>query len=211
MRFIKRLSYNAADSLTRQINENHEKRRLYYYGFQVVFGGITKLILLALLALVTGTVKPTVFIVLMFAGIRVFAGGYHMDTYGKCIVVSLILFSMSAVISQYTYNYWNIEALIVFVLFSFAITLYSLYKWAPAENPNRPITNPEEIRKFRVLSMVYIVIWAIIVSMLIYFKLKLYVLASCFPVLLESWAISPLGYRFFNFLDNRLSNMENRC
>jgi len=125
-----------------------------------------------------------------------------MDTYGKCITVSLILFSMSAVISQYTYKYWSINALIVFAIISFIITLYSLLKWAPAENPNRPITKPEEIKKFRTLSIVYIFIWLIAVAIFIFFDLKLYVLSSCFPILLESWAISPVGYKFFNFLDN---------
>ena len=87
MRFIQTMSYKGANYLMKQRQENHEKRRVYYYGFQIVIGGMVKLILLTLLALITQTLKASIIIVLIFSSLRMLAGGYHMDSYGKCIGV----------------------------------------------------------------------------------------------------------------------------
>ena len=81
MRFIQTMSYKGANYLMKQKQENHEKRRVYYYGFQIVIGGMVKLILLTLLALITQTLKTSVITVLIFSSLRMLAGGYHMDTY----------------------------------------------------------------------------------------------------------------------------------
>jgi len=35
MRFINALSYKSADYLMRQMNGNHESRRVYYYAFRL--------------------------------------------------------------------------------------------------------------------------------------------------------------------------------
>jgi len=83
MRFINALSYKSADYLMRQMNGNHESRRVYYYGFQIVIGALFKGLLLLLLAFITGTMLPALTIVAAFVILRSIAGGYHMKTYGN--------------------------------------------------------------------------------------------------------------------------------
>ncbi|TYQ14741.1 UNVERIFIED_CONTAM: accessory gene regulator B [Acetivibrio alkalicellulosi] len=202
MRFIQTLSYRGADYLMKQKKENHEKRRVYYYGFQIVIGAIVKSILLILVALITQTIHTSITIVVMFSSLRMLAGGYHMDSYGKCIGVSVGLFIIAGTISRYTYSYWSIYAIVTFIIVTFITAVACIIKWAPSDNPNRPITDKKEFIKFKRLSLAYVLVWVIAVTIALYFNFNMYVIAACFGVLLEIFSITPIGYRFFDLIKN---------
>lgn len=122
MRFIKRWSYGCAKYLTMQLNDNHEKKAVYYYGFQIVIGGIVKLFILLLAALILGILKETLIILLFFIIFRMTAGGYHMDTYGKCMVASMCIFLLTGLFVHYTFQYFqylNIYTLSILNLITF--------------------------------------------------------------------------------------------
>jgi len=180
MRFINALSYKSADYLMRQMNGNHESRRVYYYGFQIVIGALFKGLLLLLLAFITGTMLSGFDDSSGICNTKVNCRGYHMKTYGKCIAASLGMIILAALISKYTAHMLNQISLIAIVVLSFVFSSASLIKWAPADNPNRPITDKKEIKKFRILSMIYIVIWLVLSLTLVYFKQK-YVCAGTLP------------------------------
>jgi accessory gene regulator B len=208
MRFINALSYMGANYLMKQMKGNHGSRRVYYFGFQVVIGAIVKGLLLLLLALLTGTILPSLTILSVFVMLRSIAGGYHMKTYGRCIAASLGMIICAALISKYSAHMWNEASLIVFIILSFIFSSASLLKWAPADNPNRPITKKEEINKFRMLSMIYIVAWLIVSLILVYFKQNMFLLALCFGVILEVFSITPAGVRFFEILENGMDSVK---
>ncbi|RXE57986.1 accessory gene regulator ArgB-like protein [Acetivibrio mesophilus] len=209
MRFIHALSYKSADYLMKQMKGNHESRRVYYFGFQIIIGAIFKGLLLILLASITQTVLPSLTIVAVFVALRQIAGGYHMKTYGKCIAASLGMFITAALISKYTYHLWNRTSIVFFVILTFIISLVSLLKWAPSDNPNRPITKQEEINKFKRLSVLFIIMWLFASLTAVHFKLNMYTLAGCFGVILEVFTITPLGHRFFTGLEQGMDRVKN--
>lgn len=210
MRFIQTMSYKGANYLMKQRQENHEKRRVYYYGFQIVIGGMVKLILLTLLALITQTLKASIIIVLIFSSLRMLAGGYHMDSYGKCIGVSVGLFVIAGMISTYTYQSWSVYSIIALIGITFLISIISIIKWAPSDNPNRPITDEKEFLKFKRLSITYVIVWAGVVLTALYYNYNMYVLAACFGLLLEVFSITPLGYIFFDAIKNSFNKKKKR-
>ncbi len=203
MRFIQKWSYGCASFLTAQLNESHEKRGVYYFGFQVVIGAIVKGVLLVGISLLLGVLKPALIIMAAFAALRVMAGGYHMDTYGKCIATSLGMFVVVAVIARYTGDYWNMPVLASFIGLSFLAGLLVVYKWVPDDTQNRPITKPEEIKKFRRISFIYVFVYLVLVSVLLYTGAKVYVLAVGMGYLLELFTITPVGHRFFDWISGK--------
>lgn len=205
MRFIKVWSYSCAAYLAKQLNENHEKRGVYYYGFQVVIGVLVKFVFLIGLSLITGALKPTLIMVLTFAALRILAGGVHMDSYGKCIMLSLVIFIVCGTLVQYTYIYWPYELVAAFIGLSFIFGLFVIIKWAPKDTPNKPITKPEEKRKFKRLSIIYMPVWLAVVCILAVLNLKMYAVASCFGLVLECFMITPLGYNWFTELNEELN------
>lgn len=207
VRFIEALSYSGADYLMKQKGENHEKRRVYFYGFQIIFGVIVKFLILFVLALATGTIMPAFLMTIVFASLRVIAGGYHMDTFGKCLGVSISMFITFSIIARYTYHYWNTYQIFIFASITVVISLISLYRWAPSDNPNRPITEPSEIKKFKKLTFIYLGVWIIIALVLIHFKLYMIFLSIAFGLLLEIFSITPAGHAFFSFVKNSLKSV----
>lgn len=210
MRFIQSWSYACANYLACQLKENHEKRRVYYFGFQVLIGAIVKGTLLIFMAFILRSLIPALIITLVFGSLRMIAGGYHMNTYGKCIFVSLGLLVTAAVIAQHTYAYWPVEYLAVISLLASVLGFYVILKWAPSDTPNRPINKSGEKRKFKALSMVYLLVWMVLVSLLIYFKagnFKMHVLSACFGLLIELFTVSPFGYNFFERLSGKMDKI----
>ena len=70
MKLMSVLAYNCANLLMKQLNEDHEKRRVYYYGFTVVFGAILKGTIIVSVSYLLGILIPTLFVVLMFGSVR---------------------------------------------------------------------------------------------------------------------------------------------
>jgi accessory gene regulator B len=208
VRFINKWSYSCARSLAVAMNENHQKRSIYYYGFLVVFGAIVKEFLLLAVALILGVLIPTLIISLTFASLRKVAGGYHMDTYSKCLFVSLGIFILAALVAQHTYTYWSTLYLIVLIGITFFIGMYVLVRYAPRDTPNKPIEEPKEIRKFKCLSIIYIFLWTVITIILAICKNKLFVLSLCFGVLLEIFLISSTGHKVFDAIKYKLDRKK---
>lgn len=208
MRFVSQWSYGCAKHLAGAMNENHQKRSVYYYGFFIVIGALVKGAITLSVALLLGVLIPTLLITFAFGSLRMLAGGYHMDTYGKCLFVSLGLFIASAVISQYTYLYWSTLSVIAFITVTFIIGLYVLIRYAPKDTPNKRITEPQVIRKFKRLSIVYLCAWFFATGVLSFYKLNMFAIALSFGVLLELFAISPIGHKFFDLLKDKMDHKK---
>lgn len=203
MRFINVLSYKLANSLTKELGHTHEKRRVYYYGFQIVIGGIIKGILLVLITLLLGIFKATMSVLLFFAIPRMTAGGYHMDDYTKCMLTALGIFLSLGFIVKYTSGFWSVWTLIILSLIVFVTTLFCVIKYAPADTPYKPITKPEQKRKLKTLSIKVVMLWLAIDIVLLIYGLKYYILAGCLGMLLAAFFISPAGYKFFDFISGK--------
>ena len=208
MRFIQKWSYSCANYLMNQMGENHQKRSVYYYGFQIIIGAVVKGVLLVSIALLFRSLIPTLIAVLTFSSLRVIAGGYHMDTYGKCISLSLAMFIVAGIVVQYTHLHWNIYYTITLVVLSFITALFVLIKWAPADTPNKPITDPKEIKKFKSLSIIYALVWLVLQSVFIYKGLKMFAIASCFGLLLELYTVTPNGHNFFDRISGQVDTIK---
>ena len=202
MRFVNKLSYACAGRLAAAMNESHQKRAVYYFSFQVIFGALCKNIVLISLALIFGVLLPALVCAAVFASIRMLAGGYHMDTYGKCLLVSISMFMLAALAAQYTYQYWSPPALAVIIAITIMYGLYVLIRYAPKDTPHKPITEPEEIRKFKALSIVCFSLLIISASLLAIFRINILTLSICFGSILELFSVSPLGNNFFDRIKN---------
>jgi accessory gene regulator B len=207
MRFIRTWSFACANYLTKQLNENHEKRGIYYYGFQIVIGSVVKGIILILISFLVGALIPTLLLTAAFVSLRVLAGGYHMDSYGKCAITSIGLFVLFGTIVQYTYDMWPSPVIIGFLAAVAIYAFYSAYKWAPKDTPNKPITKPEQIKKLRILTFTHLAVWIPLTCVLIHFQLKMVALSLIFGILISIFIITPTGHRFFDMIKGKMDSI----
>lgn len=200
MKIINAISFNSANFLMKHTNDNHEKRRIYYFGFQVLYGEIFKIIIIAFISLLLGIIVPELIILATFVSLRIFAGGYHMNTYGKCFYATLIIFLAAGAFIQYSPGIWSMEIILGLFIITSILAFYCVRKYAPRDTPNKPITDPDDISRFKRISTIHIVIWMLLMSILLYFKLNMPVIASCIGLSIELLSISPAGHRFFDWI-----------
>ncbi|PYG86528.1 accessory gene regulator B [Ruminiclostridium sufflavum DSM 19573] len=210
MRFINKWSYSCAKGLSQMLDEDHQKKALYYYGFQIALGSIVKAVILVAVSFALGAMLPALTISLAFALLRKAAGGYHMKTYGKCLFVTMVLFISAALIAQYTYQYWSILCLAGFIGLTFFTGMYILIKYAPRDTPNRLITDAREKRKFKIISVIYMLVWLVLSMLLTAIGIKLYAISLCFGILPELFGITPAGHSFFEKIEYGLGRKKQK-
>lgn len=197
MRFLHMWAYKCANYITKHQNESNEKRRVYYYGFQVIFGELMKVVLLIIASLILGTFKATMTAAIAFALLRRSAGGYHMNTFGKCTAVTFLMFIFAGVTAQYSYKVWPTVHIYILIMTTVLAGLIIIIKWAPADTPNKPITKPEKIQKFKRQSIIFMLVLQILLLIMSYYKQYALIISACLGVLFEGFTIAPAGYKFF--------------
>jgi accessory gene regulator B len=159
--------------------------------------------MLAVVSLILGAFLPTMVLMVSFSLLRLVTGGYHMDTFGKCAIVSITIFAAGGVLSRYTYQYTSIIPVIMLILLCFIIELFCIIKYSPRDNPNRPITNAKEINKFRKMAVFNLILLVIINVILIIYNEYMYSLSVSLGISIAAFIISPIGYKFFDLINGR--------
>jgi len=165
-RYVKLISYILSKYLHSKIQKYHNKgydmgkcikynRCTYYYGFQIIIGGINKFLILIIPGLLLNILPQLLLTTLSFASLRFWTGGLHLDSYTKCSYISLLSFTLTALLSKYIILNQFISMLI------FLSVLFLILIYAPVEHPNRPIKEKEKI-KFKIIALFVLTILTII-------------------------------------------------
>ena len=165
-RYVKLLSYISAKYLHNKIQKYHNQGydmgkcakyniQVYYYGFQIIIGGINKFLLLIIPGLLLNILPQLLITTLSFVSLRIFTGGLHYDSYAKCSYISLLSFTITALLSKYIYINQFISMLI------FLSVLFLILIYAPIEHPNKPIKENKKI-KFKIIALFVLNILVII-------------------------------------------------
>jgi len=189
-----KITNNKYDSVEDQIE-------VLTYGFMVYVGMFIKITLLVLLAWILGVLASSLALMITFSSLRIIGGGYHFTTFGKCMIVSLFIFIGSAFTAQYTYQYWSSTNIWYLITFCIISMIYIIFRYVPRDSPNNIIDDKQTILKFKKLTVYYLIIWSISMSIFLLLNVKIIVIASCFGLLLEIFTISTLGYNFYARLD----------
>ena len=161
-RYIKLISYIFAKYLHNKIQKYHNQGydmgkcakyniQVYYYGWQIIIGGINKFLLLIIPGLLLNILPQLLLVTFSFASLRIWTGGLHFDSYPKCSYVSLLSFTLMALLSKYIILNQLITALIFLIVF-IIILLY-----APIEHKNHPIKENKKL-KFKIIAICVLII-----------------------------------------------------
>jgi len=167
-RYVKLISYILSKYLHNKIQKYHNQGydmgkcakyniQVYYYGFQIIIGGINKFLLLIIPGLLLNILPQLLITTLSFASLRIWTGGLHYDSYTKCTYISLLSFTIMALLVKYVILNQFITMLI------FLSVLFLILIYAPIEHPNRPIKEKDKI-KFKIIALFMLSILTIIHS-----------------------------------------------
>ncbi len=166
-------------------DEDIEKLR---YGLEGIYLTITKLVVIAIVALVLGILKEVIITLLLFNAIRYTGFGFHAEKSIQCLFISLFQF----VIIPYILINVVIPKSIIFIICIMCVVSYFFF--APADTIKRPLPNMKK-RKIRKWSTVFI---GIIYSILLFIFSDTFIAPLILSALIvEAIIINPLLYMAF--------------
>lgn len=110
---------------------SHEDEEMIKYGLESLFSNLLGISITLIIGAIFGYLAEGFILWFLFFPLRKNAGGYHADTRGKCLIISVLMlmiaFFVDSLIKRITFIY--IIAEICFSVFIFAV--------APVENHNK--------------------------------------------------------------------------
>ena len=167
---------------------NDEQLEIILYGLEALYLTLTKLVVIILLSYLLGILKETLYILLFYNFIRLFAFGMHAKKSYQCLIFSLIFF----VVIPYLVSIINIHPLIKIIFGIISLILIIIY--APADTEKRPLISRKRRIKFKILSIISGT--ALLCLIIIYKDLSIssYMFIGFF---IASIVILPITYRIF--------------
>lgn len=141
---ISRLSKRISLFLCRKGIVVTDESEIYQYGFEIIISTIIGFFIVAVIGIVFHMAWLFIIYYLIFATIRQFTGGYHANTYFGCNLTFAFVTSAVFGFTKMAYCSGTYTGVIHFLLLSVALMI--IWRYAPVENENKPITKKQKKR-----------------------------------------------------------------
>lgn len=200
---IKRTSQLISEALGNELDYDQGKKNIVAFGLEVIIGAIIKIVIFFALAYLLGILPASLGVVLTYVGMRWVAGGVHLSTYFRCLVVSITLIFSVAYLSTVISN--TLPATIIKVVILLSMLIIGLY--APVENSQNPLTG--EKYKYKIYAIVLATVFSGLILVLnIPYEIRV---SLSLGMLLAAVTITPLGSAAVKYTDiffNKISLKE---
>lgn len=185
----KRFLNSIRNSIKKQYpNYSNDKIDEIMYGVEGIYLTITKTIIIFALAFLFKIAKELLFLLIAFNFIRLFAFGMHANNSITCLIFSSLMFIGGAFICKYA----TINKPLLYALYLFSLIIISIY--SPADTVKRPLIKKKKRVRFKILSILTVIIYAIIS---LFIKDNLIINYLIIGLLIECILISPITYKIF--------------
>lgn len=158
------------------------------YGVETIYITITKTIIIFSLAAIMGLFKELLFLLIAFNIIRIPAFGLHASNGTICLIFSSLLFIISTFLCKY------VEIPIYILVILYILMFINIILYAPADTVKRPLINAKKRRRYKIVSIIFILIYFILTIII---KNNLVINSLTFGLLIECILINPITYKIF--------------
>lgn len=116
------------------------KRPVYVYGFELLISTSASAISILLLSAIFGFFPVAVVFLTVFMTLRSFVGGYHAETYGRCFILTNIVYILVVCISYAVSLCKHPLAFAILVSLLSVVSAIIIFLFAPVKNANHPLT-----------------------------------------------------------------------
>ncbi|MZP29121.1 hypothetical protein GTO91_05260 [Heliobacterium undosum] len=134
---------------------------------------------------------------------RAFAGGAHQHKAEVCSIMTMLIMSVITILSLLTVSTVTVTAIFVITV---AFAYWSVYRFAPADTPNKPIVG-EERAYFRRLSFIVLTVLVVGFGCLFVLGFTRVVLAGTLGMLWQAFSMTPHGYALAHAVDGAVANV----
>ena len=193
------LMSRVAAQLARQIDEPCDTR-LIAYGLEVFVDGAIQVLVILILALILGLLKPVIWVMATAMVYRRFSGGVHCTGFYRCTAISSLVFlglGYLAVLLAATRYCYLLQGMCLIV------SLFVVFKWVPGHNPVKPL--PDKIKELELKrKSLFSVLGVAAVTAISYWQTiipPLILTAVSLGFAWQSFTVTPWGYRLIGWAD----------
>ncbi|HZD59739.1 MAG TPA: accessory gene regulator B family protein [Anaerolineae bacterium] len=185
------------------------------YGMEILLGAIVQGVIIIGASYLLGIMPYVVVALGTLSILRLLSGGAHFSTFGRCTVFSTSMAMSVGYLAIAVTPYMDKKAVALSVALTAFIALYLASRWAPVDSPSKPTTREDKRRAYKRLSSLYVVFWAIIVTLIVFVyggrpPILSLILASTGGLIAQLFSLHPSGRRFVGAVDDVLSKCSIR-
>lgn len=171
-------------------NKDYDEKKLaeIKYGLTAIYLTFSKLIIIAVIAIILGIFKEMIIFLLIYNVLRIPSFGIHATKSWICLITSSILFIGLPIICL------KVSLNVYFKVFAGVLGVILMIKNSPADTKKRPICSPKRRRIYKTISSSLAIIFVILSLIL---KNNFIVNCLVFSLILQNVLISPLTYKIF--------------
>lgn len=191
--------------LARELEADQSQESRMGFGLELLLGDLVKLVCILTLAYLLG-ILVEVFVIMMTASmLRLASGGEHCSAYYRCLLGGVICFLLLGCLVQHLNVILSTAGILISSGVAFIISVFILWRYAPGDTENKPITDAAEKKRFKQLSLIIAAIYlGIMLDLAIFPGTLPLVLPIAIGMLEQSFTVSPWGYRFMHLVDRLL-------
>lgn len=150
-----------------------ENQEIYEFGIYQGLFLIMNIFTTIFIGVISEMLWQAILFTISFAALRTYSGGYHARTYFACYIYSILLLLSALIIIKLTYR--NIQL----ITFYFSLSVFTVLKFSPIEDVNKPLDNTEIKIYIRKSQMILFILFVIVVIAIL---LKLHDVSSVIAV-----------------------------
>ncbi|MED4354945.1 accessory gene regulator B family protein [Schinkia azotoformans] len=175
-----------------------EEEDFLRYGFELLIGYFIKVLVLLTIAVSLHITSQTIILVLAFVSLRIVSGGHHLSTYLSCMLFSLGLFILLAVVAANP-PHILINHILIILHVAIILGMVSISR-LPKEDNNNPIIKSKNGISYHVLTL-----WYFILLVGFFFEMEpSLILASLFGLMLQYTSLTPIGIKIIEKVNQLL-------
>jgi accessory gene regulator B len=148
---------------------SESERDIYVYGFLLLSSLAINLLVTIVIGFAFGMPLAIMVMFLSFSAVRAVSGGYHAESFGRCVAVSAISMGGAIATIKFTPSFARYFITAIMLMLSLVI----VFIHAPVGHPNRAL-DVAEIIKFRKLSRITVISTSLISVVLFLMRATLY-------------------------------------
>lgn len=154
---LNNMSEKIADWLIEQKAISTGERELYAYAVYCLFSLLYPIAFASVIGAFLGMPIEAVVMIMSFIAVRKFSGGYHADSFYKCLIISSIVIMTMLQISNYINN--NLLFNVIYIASSILLMIFS-----PIDSANKRLDNDDK-RFCKKITILIVVVLFIIVEL----------------------------------------------
>lgn len=187
---LNKISKNLAQSLLKRADKPQYSQDVYTYGFELIISTAVGLLAILLLSMLFSNLLVGIVFIISFVPLRLFTGGYHASTYGRCFTVSILTYMMLLIIHEAINRIVGSEVIISL----FVCAAWYIIKNAPKMHHNQVLSEMKIVRsKLMVKKIIFIeCFWIAFLSAIRYELMCMAVLSICLVAAFMLFADNPI-------------------